>query len=109
MLGPEKDGIFVEEYLPYKMQSYAGDLMDVNKMYELSNSVWSSFVGYDSGLGYRDMMSNEKRNKKMYDLLHSNCPIYWSSPYGNIDGYQGEMPTPPDIPSRLEHQVIEFE
>lgn len=108
MLGPEKDGIFVEEYLPYKQQMFEGDLSDTNIMYDLSSTVWTSFVGYDSGLGYRDMMTNEKRNEKMWYLLHSTCPRYWTTPYGNIVSYQGTMPTPPDIPSRTEHQTIEF-
>lgn len=44
----------------------------------------------------------------MWSLLHGTCARYWTTPYGNIVSYQGTMPTPPDIPSRSEHQTVEF-
>lgn len=108
MLGPEKDGIFVEEYLPYKMMAYSGDLSDVNIMYDLSSTYWASYTGFASGVGYIDMMTNQGRNQKMRSILNTVCPKYWTSPYGNIRSYQGRIPVIPDFPGRTEHQTIEF-
>ena len=53
MLGPEKEHIFVREWLPYKVKTYSGQQPTATfEDPDISSFIFSGFSGFNGGIGY---------------------------------------------------------